>query len=284
MKELVGLFTDERVGFDTSKGMLWVTSMAQDIGIQRNALSRIVAAATSQAQNGIYTLPDEATVTIVDGSHRREAITRVSKMNGDKFNWSRDYIEVVYKYRLDMTIISSWEVLMLSSNANTITATVYEANTVVDILKTIESYSIVFEEKYKVNYIKAKSSLVLDDMMRTMFLGQLPESTVIRYIRCTKAFFQYDEVKNFLYNECKFATETRGKVSNVQYIQDAGLLNASKADMLLMLRCADAFYKKRKGEKFYPREFYNVCKMGVQILELYNRALQAQEAQHQPQD
>ena len=275
--ELVTLFTDERVGFDTSKGMLWVTSMEKDIGTARDALSGIVAAARAQAQNGIYTLPDAETVTIVDGRHRREAITRVSKMNGDKYNWSRDYIEVVFKYRLDMQIISSWEVLMLSSNANTITATVYEANTVVDILKTIESYSIVFEAEYKVNYINAKSSLVLDDMMRTMFLGQLAETTVIRYIRCSKAFFKYQDVKNFLYTDCKFASETRGKVSNVQYIQDAGLLNAKEHDMLYMLRCADAFYKSRPGEKFYPKEFYNICSLGLHFLELYNRCVQLQE-------
>ena len=115
-------------------------------------------------------------------------------MTGTRFDWSRDYIEVLFQYRIDMTIMSDWEVLMLSSHKNQVASLVYEANTVNDVLRSIQSYSIVFQEAYQLSYFQAKTTLIKDDMTKTRFLGALPDSTITRYIRCSKAFLRNEKV------------------------------------------------------------------------------------------
>lgn len=264
VNELVQAFTDPRIGFVKTEGPMTVTVLEQDVD-SRVDLSNLVA---KLQDRDVYTYPEGKTVTIVDGRHRREAISRITKMTGGRFDWSRDYIEVLFQYRLDLTLLSDWEVLMLSSQKNQVASLVYEASTLNDILRSIESYSIVFESAYNLPYVKAKNTLIKEDMTKTRFLGAVPDTTVMRYIRCSKSFLPHKEVKRFLFDMCTITSEKRGNQTNLSFVTEPILLQADPHDMLLMLRCADAFYKCRKGDRFYAKEFYQMCLYAIEQLKI----------------
>ena len=264
VQELVDTFTDERIGYQPNEGTMTVTVLDQDVK-DRKDLGKLVAFGSQQQ---LYTYPDSEMVTIVDGRHRREAITRITKMTGTRFDWSRDYIEVLFQYRIDMTIMSDWEVLMLSSHKNQVASLVYEANTVNDVLRSIQSYSIVFQEAYQLSYFQAKTTLIKDDMTKTRFLGALPDSTITRYIRCSKAFLRNEKVKKFLFETCTVTSEKRGNQANLSFVTEPLLLQADEHSMLLMLRCADAFYRGRKRDRFFAKPFYQMCSYAIDQLKI----------------
>ncbi len=280
VQALQNSFTNPAIGYDTTKGVLSVTALESDEAVGTR-ITDIHAEVNRTDGTAVYTLPENQTVTVVDGRHRREALEKVSKMKGKHFDWSRDYTEVSFRYKRDLTRMTDWEVLMLSSTSNQVTSLVYESTSVADVLRSIESYSVVFRSAYNVSFFEAKNSHLFTDIKNTHFLGNMPDSTIKRYIRWSKAILRFELVKEFLFNNCEFSREVRGKQTNINYFMDNELLSSDEKDMLIMFRCADAFYQNRKGAKFYTREFYSGCRMAIETLRSTYNIISSQQSYHE---
>ena len=268
VKSIMDSMLDPRVGYDKTKGMMTVTLLEKDFANNYSLNSVIVEASRRPG----YEIPENNTVSIVDGRHRRKSISRISKMQKPELNWSREYLDVVIRYRYDFVTLTDWEVLMLSSSENNVSVLVLETTSVVDILKTIDSYATVFNKSYNLSFVEAKTSLIFQDMKATNFLGTMSDTTIKRYIRWSKAIMPYTRVKEFLYSsECTFANQTRGKLNNITYINEYELFNSNEEEMFFMLKCAEAFFSSSKGKKFYAKPFYLMCKFNMDRLRrVYN--------------
>ena len=256
---------DPRIGYQKNKGFMTVTLLEKDIG-PNYSLHSVVAAA--QSGTG-YTIPEVRTTSIVDGRHRRRAINDITKMNDERYDWSRDYFDVHLRFRRDFKIMSDWEVLMLSSSENNVSAVVLESTSVVDILQSIDSYATIFDKTYKIRFQDAKITSIFEDLKATNFLGTMSDTTIKRYIRWSKNIRNYESVRSFLYGpKCTFANETRGKHNNVTYLNEFELYNSSEHEMYCMLVAAEAFYQSSKDSKkrFYAKHFYIMCRYFIDRL------------------
>ena len=95
VKSLKENMMDPRIGFDHAKGALSVTLQENDFADNYN----IHTVVSRVEETPGYVIPADRTVSIVDGRHRRESVTQISKMVSEQFDWSRDYFDIVLQYR-----------------------------------------------------------------------------------------------------------------------------------------------------------------------------------------
>ena len=257
-------FLDPAVGYQQAAGLMSITVLQDDL--KEGQLSTVML---ESVQGGVPRIRDGHTATIVDGRHRRKALTEIAAMDGDANEWARQPFNFSLITRKDNATLSHWEVLITSNTRNTSTSLVRQTTTVVDLLTSIMSYANIFQQTYKINYSEARNVDIVGEMLACGFLGGMAESTYKKYVRLSKALINYQSVMDYIFKDCSISNAKHGKGSNMSYFTDARLLQSNEETMLLLLKCADAFYKSDDRKKFHPKHFYGACLDFVGALQKY---------------
>ena len=118
----------------------------------------------------------------------------------------------------------------------------------------------------------ARNVDIARDMITSGFLGPVTSQTYKKYIRFSKSLLKYESVREYIFNESTIAREAHGKKTNMTYFVDSILNQANEEDMLLMLKCVDAFFNNPDKKKFHAKTFYEVCLLFInEMKEYYTR-------------
>ena len=124
----------------------------------------------------------------------------------------------------------------------------------------VNSYAKVFKSTYGFEFVDARLADIVRDMENTAFLIGLGRSTYRRYVRLAQRLFNKPAVMKFVLEESRIAGDSGGKNrSHIGYFTDKTLQDSNEEDMLLMLRCAEAFYSPETRKKFHAGPFFQYC-------------------------
>lgn len=172
-------------------------------------------------------------IKIVDGSHWELAI-RTLRSEKDP-QWTRDIVRVWHQYRRDGCVIMIVEAINLARVKNLKSVVVRRHTLSINPLKSMKSYTHVFEMDYSVRFFDARFSCIVDDMISSQLLLSNSRPTYVRYIHVRRLALRHDTF--LIHNKDLRVKGATSKSLGFTYIDDATEYHSRKEDAMLII-CA----------------------------------------------